>query len=75
MTMTLLFLDRTFDGILMVAGDNMASVVYELFKIRNRRFKYPVELVRPRSGTVLWLCDDFAETHRQPDFFNENQRC
>jgi hypothetical protein len=68
-------LDRAFDDIFVGAGDTKASVVHELFKMRNRCFKYPVELVQPKSGNVLWLFDDFAETHRQPNFFSENQRC
>ena len=72
--MTLLFLDRAFDVILVVAGDNKASVVHELFKMRNRCFKYPVELVQPKSGNVLWLFDDFAEIHRQSNLFLEDQR-
>ena len=72
--MTLLFLDRAFDVILVVAGDDKASVVYELFKMRNCCFKYPVELVQPKSGKVHWLFDDFAEIHRQSNLFLENQR-
>ncbi|MBZ5700147.1 MAG: 6-phosphogluconolactonase [Acidobacteriia bacterium] len=44
-TMTLPFLDHAFDVIFVVAGDNKASVVHELFNVRNCRFKYPVDLV------------------------------
>ena len=73
--MILLFLDCGFFVILVVAGDNKASGVPEPFKMRNRCFKYPVEMIQPKNGNVLWLFDDFAETHRQPNFFRENQRC
>lgn len=52
-TMTLPFLDRAFDVIFVVAGDNEASFVHELFNVRNRRFKHPVELVQPKSRNVL----------------------
>ena len=40
----------------------------------SKYFEYSVELVRPESGSALWLFDDFAEIHRQPDFFSGNQR-
>ena len=72
--MTSLFFDRAFDGIFVVAGDNKASTVPGLFEMRNRCFKYPVELVQPMSGTVLWRFGDFAETHRQPNLFSGYQR-
>jgi hypothetical protein len=52
-TMTLPILDRAFDVIFVVAGDNKASVVHELFNAHNRRFKYPVERVQPKSRNVL----------------------
>ena len=52
-TMTLPFLDRAFDVIFVVAGDNKASIVHESFNVRNRRFIYPVELVQPKSRHVL----------------------
>jgi 6-phosphogluconolactonase/glucosamine-6-phosphate isomerase/deaminase len=51
--MTLPFLDRAFDVIFVVAGDNKASIVHESFNVRNRRFIYPVELVQPKSRHVL----------------------
>ena len=51
--MTLPFLDRTFDAIFVVAGDNKASFGDDLFKVHKRRFKYPVELVEPKSRIVL----------------------
>jgi 6-phosphogluconolactonase/glucosamine-6-phosphate isomerase/deaminase len=72
---TLPFLDRAFDVIFVVAGDNKASVVQELFNVRNRRFKYPVERVQPKSRSVLCPRDDFAEAHRPPNLFSGNQRC
>jgi hypothetical protein len=42
--------------------------------MRKRRFNYPVELVQPKSGNVLWLFDDFAEVDRPSNLFIENQR-
>lgn len=51
--MTLPFLDRVFDVIFVVAGDNKASLVNELFKARKGSFKYPVELVQPKSRIVF----------------------
>jgi len=47
--MTLPFLDRAFDVIFVVGGDIKASIGHELFKAHKRRFKYPVELVQPKS--------------------------
>ena len=41
LTMTLPFLDRAFDVIFVMAGDNKLGVVHEIFKMRNRCFKYP----------------------------------
>ncbi len=71
--MTLRFLDPAFDVIFVVAHDNKAGVV-ELFEMRKRGFKYPVELAQSKSGNVLWLFDDFAETHRQASLFSETQQ-
>jgi hypothetical protein len=51
--MTLPFLDRAFDVIFVVAGDNKAGIVHELFTIHKRGFKYLVELVQPKSRIVL----------------------
>ena len=50
---TLPFLDRAFDVIFVVAGDNKASIGHELFKVHRGSFKYPVELVQPKSRIVL----------------------
>jgi hypothetical protein len=50
--MTLPFLDRVFDVIFVVAGDNKASIDHELFNVHKRRFKYPVGLVQPKSRNV-----------------------
>lgn len=73
--MTLPFLDRAFDVIFVVSGDNKASIGHELFKVNKRRFKYSVEQVQPKSRIVLCLRDDLAEAHRQPNLFGEIQRC
>jgi len=51
--MTLPFLDRAFDVIFVVAGDNKATIGHELIKVHKRRFKYPVELVQPKSRIAL----------------------
>ncbi len=73
--MTLPFLDGAFDVIFVVAGDNKAGAVHEILQMRNRCFKYSLELVQPESESVLWLFDDFAETHRQPSLLSGNQQC
>jgi hypothetical protein len=72
--MTLPLLDRVFDVIFVVAGDNKASIVHELFKVRKGSFKYPVELVQPKSRIALCLGDNLAEVHRQRIPFSEIQR-
>jgi 6-phosphogluconolactonase/glucosamine-6-phosphate isomerase/deaminase len=51
--MTLPFLDRAFDVIVVVAGDNKAGIEHELFKVHKGSFKYPVELVHSKSRIVL----------------------
>jgi len=51
--MTLPFLDRAFDVIVVVAGDNKAGIEHELFKVHKDSFKYPVELVHSKSRIVL----------------------
>jgi hypothetical protein len=50
--MTLPFLDCGFDVIFVVAGDNMGGIGHELFKVHKGSFKYPVELVQPKSRIV-----------------------
>jgi hypothetical protein len=68
--MTLRFLDPAFDVIFVVAHDNKAGVA-ELFEMRKRRVS---ELVHSKSGKVLWLFDDFAETYCQASLFSETQQ-
>jgi hypothetical protein len=73
-TMTLPVLDRAFDVIFVVAGDNKASIVHELFKAQKCRFKYPVELFQPKSRIVLCLGDNLLEVQCQPSLYSEIQR-
>ena len=51
-TRTLPFIDRACDVIFVIGGDNKAIVVHDLFSVRNRCFKYLVELVQPGSRDV-----------------------
>ena len=72
--MTFWFSGRTFDGTFVVGGDSEASVIAELFTMRNRCFKYPVRSIQSQGGNVLWLFDDFVETHRQPNLNSDVRR-
>ncbi len=54
--MTLPFLDRAFDVIFVVAGDNKLGVVHEIVEMRNRCFKYPGRAWFSRRAETFFGC-------------------
>jgi hypothetical protein len=61
-------LDRTFDVIFMVAGDNRAGIVHKFSMMRSPRFE-----ISSWEGSRS-SADDFAETHGHQNLLRQNQR-
>jgi 6-phosphogluconolactonase len=52
--------------VFLVSGDAKASVLKEVFTEPEEPFRLPVQLVRPRTGELIWLVDKAAAAQLDP---------
>ncbi len=59
-TCTYPIINRSKRILVLCAGAEKAVVIQRIFKNRNKRKKFPIERVVPKSGNLIWLIDQAA---------------
>jgi 6-phosphogluconolactonase len=74
LTMTVAYLNRAFDTLVLVSGASKAEMVNEVLVGMGQPARYPIQRIQPASGRLVWMMDaPAAGMDAEEDFADESE--